>query len=136
MVPNEFVGIDDVVKFSNGAVEYAGLAPTIVACVSSCFAVLFEIEKPFGPIVVYLLLFFLLGFPLVRFLSGQSFLELDDSAPEFGLFFWRKTPSLGTAVVSQFVYLANSTFILYVVVLYFIYGEPWSTCLKSEAVVH
>jgi hypothetical protein len=35
----------------------------------------------------------------------------------------------------RIIYLAN-TFILYVIVLCFVYGGPWSACFKSEVAKH
>src|SRR5271168_2588611 len=52
--------IDDATKFASGAVEVAGLAPTLVAAVTSGFGVLHELPRPFWPSIVYVLIFIVL----------------------------------------------------------------------------
>jgi hypothetical protein len=100
--------IDDATKFANGAVEVAGLAPTLVACVTSGFGVLHEFPHPFWPAIIYVLIFVALVLLLLRLLAGQTFLQLDDRRLPVH---WRgretTLPWTGTKAVSYFIYAAN-----------------------------
>lgn len=69
---------ENVLKGSSAAIEVSGLAPTIVAAVTSGFAVLHEMASPFWPTIIYLITFIALGLFMSNSLSGLSFFRIDD----------------------------------------------------------
>jgi len=119
--------IDDVTKFANGAVEVSGLAPTLVACVTSGFGTLYELRNPFWPTVAYVLIFITLTLLLLKFLLGQTFLQIDDRRMPISLFGRERTiPWTGTQLVSYFIYSANIVFIAFAVGTYLVLEWPWN----------
>ena len=117
--------IDDSTKLANGAVEVAGLAPTLVASVTSGFGVLHEFPNPFWPAIIYVLIFVALVLLLLRLLAGQTFLELDDRKL---CIHWcgreRTLPWTGTKMVSNFIYTANFILIIFALVTYCVLKLP------------
>jgi hypothetical protein len=119
--------IDDATKLAAGAVEVAGLAPTLVASVTSGFAILYEFPKPLWPTIIYVLVYITLALLLLRLLVGQTFKQIGDQKPI--VHWWgkeRTLPWTGTQTVSYFIYTSNLILILFVIVSYCILGEPWN----------
>jgi hypothetical protein len=65
--------VDRVTKLSTAAVEIAGLAPTLVASVTSGFAVIHELPSPFWPAIIYALIFIGVALFVIWLLSGTTF---------------------------------------------------------------
>lgn len=119
--------IDDTTKLANGAVEVAGLAPTLIAAVTSGFGVLHELPQPFWPTIIYVLIFIVLVLLLLRLLSGQTFLQIDDR--RMPVILWKRERTLpwtGTKIVSYFIYSANSILIAFAVITYCVTEHPWN----------
>lgn len=116
---------------ANGAVEVSGLAPTLVAAVTSGFGVLYEYPNP-SLIVVYVLVFIALVLFLLRYLGGHTFFEIDDSCPSFRFAWWEFDLNFrGSSVVSFLIYLANLLLIFFVGFVYHFAGA-----LETTAHVH
>ena len=77
--------INYATSLTSGAVEVSGLAPTFVASVTSGFGVLYEYPNPWL-IMAYILVFVGLVLFLLRYLSGQTFVEIDDTCQSLNLF--------------------------------------------------
>jgi hypothetical protein len=107
-----------------GAIEVSGLAPTLVAAVSSGFGVLYEYPNP-SLIVTYVLIFIALILFLLRYLGGYTFFEINDSRPSFTFAWWEFDLNFrGSSVVSFLIYLANGLLIAFVGIVYYLLGRP------------
>jgi hypothetical protein len=125
--------IDDATKLANGAVEVAGLAPTLVASVTSGFGILHEFPQPFWPAIIYVLIFIALVLLLLRLLTGQTFLQLDDRRLAVTLWGRERTlPWTGTKIMSYFIYSANLILIVFAITTYFVLEQPWSHILMPK----
>jgi hypothetical protein len=67
---------------SVAAVEVSGLAPTLVASVTSGFAVLHELPEPFWPAILYTLIFVTLVLFVMWLLSGSTFYAIGENKVE------------------------------------------------------
>jgi hypothetical protein len=126
--------IDDATKFANGAVEVAGLAPTLVAAVTSGFGILHELPQPFWPSLVYVLIFVTLILFVIRLLSGQTFLHIDDRRT--AVWFWgreRTLPWTSSKIVSFCIYLANLLLIVFALATYAALEKPWHYFLQGSS---
>jgi len=65
--------VDRVTTLSTAAVEIAGLAPTLVAAVTSGFVVIHNLSSPFWPTILYVLILVGVALFLVWLLSGTTF---------------------------------------------------------------
>jgi len=61
-----------VAVFGGATAEVAGLAPTLVSSVTSGFAVIGDLEDPFGPAVIYVIIFLSVTIFVIRLLSGVT----------------------------------------------------------------
>lgn len=122
--------LDNIAKFSAGAVEVTGLFPTLIACVSSCFAILHEYPSPFWPFVFYLLIFLFLISLVLKFLSGQTYFDIVEKSQEVSLFGSKITLPLGKKTLGYFIYAANLIFIAFVIFTYCILGHPSVALMK------
>jgi hypothetical protein len=119
--------IDDATKMANGAVEVAGLAPTLVASVTSGFGILHELPHPFWPAIIYVLIFICLVLLILRLLVGQTFLQLDDRPLSIHLCGKERTLSwTGTQTVSKLIYVSNFILIAFGLLTYCIIEQPWN----------
>ncbi len=117
--------IDNATKLTVGAVEVSGLAPTLVASVTSGFGVLYEVPYPWL-IMAYVLAFVALVLVILRFLGGQSFLSIETRRQEQKIFRWSFTPTrTGSEIVSFVIYLANVLLLAFVLLTYCILDPPW-----------
>jgi hypothetical protein len=95
--------IETVTKATTAAVEVAGLAPTLVASITSGFAVIHELPSPFWPTIVYVLILIPIVLYLLVMLGGHSFFEIDDAS--FDSKFCGATTR--TKMVSRIIYFVN-----------------------------
>ncbi|WP_429554020.1 hypothetical protein [Paraburkholderia sp. MM5477-R1] len=97
---------------TRAAVEVSGLAPTIISCVTSGFAVVNEMEPPLWYAIGYVVAFIALGLFVIRMLAGHSFLEI--GAREYTICLpWKgvQIKRTRTELVSWAIYGANSLLI-------------------------
>lgn len=115
--------VEDVTKLTSGAVEVAGLAPTLVAVVTSGFAILHEIANPYVPLLLYLAAVIAMVLVLFQFLFGSSFLEIETTRQPITVAGWAFTPRwTGSKAVSIGIYTLNV--LLIVVALAALYFSP------------
>lgn len=105
---NHQILLDTVVRFSESAVEVAGLAPTLIACATSAFVILPEFPNPFWPSVIYGTVFLATALILIRLLSGSTFDQLHVQAITVKT---RKMPWTAIRLVSYAIYVANALLI-------------------------
>ncbi|GGI21035.1 hypothetical protein [Bradyrhizobium guangdongense] len=109
---------------TTGAVEVSGLAPTLVAAVTSGFGVLYEYSNP-SLIICYVLVFMALALFLLRYLGGHTLYEIEDGPLPFRFAYWEiNLPFRGSSVVSFLIYLANTLLITFVWIVYHLVGKP------------
>lgn len=107
-------------KMANGAVEVSGLAPTLVAAVTSGFGALYEVPSPWL-IMGYILILMALALLILSYLSGNTFGEIDDTCPPLKMFFFNiPLPWTGSKVVSSFIYAVNVLLIAFVLLVYWL----------------
>lgn len=93
--------------------EIAGLAPTLISCVASGFAVLHEMASPFWPAVIYVLTFIVIALYILSMLSGLTYAQIGGLNAAIPLPWgdldlrWKRT-----AVVSFTIYVANALLIV------------------------
>jgi hypothetical protein len=123
---------DDATALASSAVEVSGLAPTLVASVTSGFAILHEYPYPLWPSVFYVLTFIVMVLMLLRLLGGRTFQQIDTTRPEIS--FWgrdRTLPWTVTKTVSYFIYASNLALIFFAVLSYCILEQPWKQLVPS-----
>ena len=99
--------VERATGLASAAVEVSGVAPTLVAVVTSGFGVLYEYPKPLL-IFAYVLVFIALVLFLLRYLAGLTFFEIEDTCPSFRFAWWEIPLNFhGSSVVSFLVYFAN-----------------------------
>jgi hypothetical protein len=98
---------------TKSAVEVSGLAPTIVSCVTSGFAVVNEMASPLWFAVAYVVAFITLGLFVIRMLAGHSFLEIGSRDYETCLR-WKgvRVSRTRTQLVAWTIYGANGLLIV------------------------
>lgn len=120
--------VDNVTMLAAGAVEVSGLAPTIVASVTSGFAVIHELPWPFWATVIYILIYVGIVLFVLRLLAGHSFFEIQERKIEIRAL--GKTLKLTrSGVVRRIIYTANATLIAASVLVYLYLNLP---CWLSE----
>ena len=97
--------IIDATKMVAGAIELSGLAPTVVATITSAFAILSEFNEPFWPTVIYVSFFVILALVLFREIGGQTFLQLADTRQS-------RLNWTGTKVIQITIFCVNGVLIL------------------------
>jgi hypothetical protein len=119
-----FPTVDQAQTLAAAAVEISGLAPTLVASVTSGFAVIHELPEPFWPAIVYSLAFLGVGLFLIWLLNGTTFRKIGETKINIGFVFSLKggfrldersvTESGWTRqeIVRTVIYGANFTLIL------------------------
>jgi hypothetical protein len=108
----------DATKFANSAVEVAGLAPTFIATIATGFGISREFPDPLWPAVIFVLIFIILGLFLWFLLSGQTYIQMDDTRQPVPFFGGSRTLPYGTTIISIFIYAANVILILFIVIAY------------------
>jgi hypothetical protein len=106
-----------VLKITSGAVEVAGLTPTFVACLTSGFGVLADYPNPWVG-VGYVLLFLALLLFLLRFLSGQSYLDISEKAVPINFLIYKNDTGRSVEVLSAIIYAANVFLIGFVLIIF------------------
>lgn len=106
--------VTKMVKSNAAAAEISGLAPTIISCLTSGFAVAHELPNPYWMFGIYFGLFILLALVVLRTLVGKTFFMMNDTAA-FALppSERRRARSLTAVQFSKYaIYFANSAVIL------------------------
>jgi hypothetical protein len=107
-------------KMTSGAVEVSGLAPTLVAAVTSGFGALYEVPNAWL-IMSYILIIMALVLLVLSYLSGNTFGEIDDKCPPLKIFFFQiPLPWSGSKGVSGLIYAVNVLLILFVLVVFWL----------------
>jgi hypothetical protein len=104
--------LETVTKSTEAAVEIAGLAPTLVASITSGFAIIHEYPQPFWPAIVYVLIFMGLVLFILWMLAGNTFFQIDDLAFRVTLFRKDINFPVRTLVVRRIIYISNSLLII------------------------
>ena len=117
--------IDDATKFANGAVEMAGLGPTVLASITTGFGIWHEFRDPLWPAVLFVSIFLILSLLLWFLLSGQTYLQMDTTRqPVHFLGRARTLPWTGTKIISLFIYAANFILIAFLAMAYYFSASP------------
>jgi len=110
--------VDDATGIASGAVEVSGLAPTLVAAVTSGFGVLYELPKPWL-VFTYVLVFATIVLVTLRFLAGQTYLQIDSQRPSQDILGWKFTlPWPASSGVRLLIFVANFLLIGLVAIVY------------------
>jgi hypothetical protein len=104
--------LETVTKSTQAAVEIAGLAPTLVASITSGFAIIHEYPQPFWPAIGYVLIFIGLVLFILWMLSGNTLFEIDDLAFTVKFFRWEISMPVRTQVVRRIIYISNTLLII------------------------
>lgn len=114
--------VDFIAYTSAGASEIAGLAPTLVAAVTSGFAVLREVTNWVPPTIAYISAMILILIIIVKMLSGVTYYAIADKGIELvkkGRLFLEKGITLNRQEISsKVIYLINGALIVLAVSVY------------------
>jgi hypothetical protein len=117
--------IDNATAFTAGAVEVSGLAPTLVAAVTSGFGVFHEWPDP-RIIAAYILTLVALALFVLRYLAGQNFLQVQSASMPQNIFGYEiRRPWSGAKLVSRLIYFTNGLLVSLVLIVYFALEPPW-----------
>jgi hypothetical protein len=121
-------------KMVTGAVEVAGLAPTILAVLTSGFGVLYEFRPNPWPILAYALFIVLVALLTLSFLGGQTFYDLEATKQPWKLLPGRpsKPKRTGSQKISLLIVVVNYLLIALVAVTYCTLEKPWQEFTKDE----
>ena len=111
--------VETAARSAGGAVEVAGLAPSLVSTISSGFAVVHDLPSPFWPAVCYILPFVAVILIILRLLGSRTFLEIET---EPHVIEWRgRTIPIGrtrSQIVSWIIYAVNCLLISVAFIVY------------------
>jgi hypothetical protein len=126
--------LDVSTKMVTGAVEVAGLAPTILAVLTSGFGVLYEFLPNPWPILAYAFFIAVLVILVLSFLGSQTFYELEATKQPWKLLPGRasKPKRTGSQKISLLIVVVNCLLITLVVVTYCALEKPWQEFTKGE----
>lgn len=115
---------------TSAAVEVSGLSPTFAASITSGFAVIHELDKPFWPAICYIMIFASVIVFILWVLSGATLFEIgnDNISIHFswGLVLKRMESDKGRVtrqdVIRRIIYLSN-LFLIVVTGAIFVYQD-------------
>jgi hypothetical protein len=123
---NQNALIDITTKLTCGAVEVSGLAPTLVATVTSGFGIFYEFPN-IWLIVLYILTLLCLALVVLRFLGGQTFYQVEDTRQPRLIFGRTITlPWRGSRAIARLIFFSNGLLITLVLVTYCALERPWT----------
>jgi hypothetical protein len=127
---SNYAALEDITtKMVGGAIETAGVAPTVFAVLSSGLGVLFEHPNPWF-FLVYIVMLAVLLTLLFSFLGGQTFFQIEATKQPWN--FLGKTVTLsrtGSEAIGWFIVRLNIVLILIIWIFYFV-SEPPSESIE------
>jgi hypothetical protein len=110
--------LDYVTQSAKAAVEVSGLAPTLVAAVTSGFAIIHDLANPFWPALGYVTVFVIIALGLLRLLAGWTYFEIGTRSWTYFLFGKeRSSRRTRSDVVSATIYATNILIIFVAVIV-------------------